>query len=1022
MPLPDIMAELVDRYRRNEAAYRSGQYNETLVRRDFIDPMFACLGWDMNNSKGYAQAYREVIHEDAIDVDGSRRAPDYCFRVGGVRKFFLEAKKPAVNVRDDVGPAYQLRRYAWSAKLPLGILTDFEEFAVYDCRTRPLPADKPSAHRVMYLTYADYEKHWDEIAARFSREAILKGAFDKFAESTQGKRGTAAVDAAFLAEIEAWRDTLARNIALRNPGIGQRALNDAVQRTIDRIIFLRLCEDRGIEDYGRLQKIAAQKGVYDELKTLFQQADDRYNSGLFHFQAEKGRADHDRVSLKLAIDDKVLKPILGGLYYPDSPYEFSVLPADILGQVYEQFLGKVIRLTSGHQAKVEEKPEVRKAGGVYYTPTYIVDYIVKNTVGKLLEGKKPADIDGSKRGAAPLRVLDPACGSGSFLIVAYQYLLDWHLAAHTAKNPEKLCKGKNPRLRQRGKNDFVLTVPERKRILLDHIYGVDIDPQAVEVTKLSLLLKVLEGETAETLGLTRELIHERALPDLGNNIKCGNSLIGPDFYHGHQDDAFDTEEMFRINAFDWKQEFPFIVKDGGFDAVIGNPPYVRQEGLKQYKDYLRRHYKAFISSADLYVYFMERAASLLKRGGRFSFVVSSSFLRTTFGEPLRVHLKNSIAVRRIVDFGGLPVFAAAKDTYVCIPIFAGEPQGNKVEVVRVTSLEPSTIQQQLDAVSYLIPASRLTGDSWSLCDDRQTHTFTHIQDGAITLGKYIKGKMFYGLKTGFNDAFVIDETTMRDILTDSPMSQSLMRPFIGGEDVRRYMLRSRSIFLIAIPSGWTRKEMTRRGCSIPQLTEKSAWEWFSKAYPAIAGHLSGFEQACRNRQDKGEFWWELRACDYYDQMADHKIVFPDICKAPRFFLDRSGGYIANTAYFLATKDLYLLGILNSRLFWFAIGNISIPFGMRAGKYRYRLIYQYMEKVPIRPLDLTDKTDKTNHDKMVSLVTRMLSLHERLPQAATEHEGKLLQRQITATDQEIDQLVYALYGLTEDEISIVEGAG
>ncbi len=491
-------------------------------------------------------------------MEGAKRAPDYCFRIGGARKFFLEAKKPSINIREDISPAYQLRRYAWTAKLPLSILTDFEEFAVYDGRIKPAPGDKPSAARVLLFPYVEYPDRWEEIASTFSREAILRGAFDQFSDTSQGKRGTTTVDVAFLAEIETWRNDLARNIALRNPQLDQRGLNDAVQRTIDRIIFLRLCEDRGIEDYGRLHKCSEEKGIYDTLKTLFIQADYRYNSGLFHFESEKGRVNIDQISLDLSIDDKILKPILRGLYYPDSPYEFSVMPPDILGQVYEQFLGKVIRLTPSHQAKVEEKPEVRKAGGVYYTPTYIVDYIVKHTVGALLEGKKPRDVDGAKSNTPPLRVLDPACGSGSFLIVAYQYLLDWYRNQYVQAGPEPWCKGKNPRLRQIGGNDYALTIPERKRILLDHIYGVDIDPQAVEVTKLSLLLKVIEGESAATLGQNRLLFQERALPDLDKNIKCGNSLIGPDFYENKQADTFDSAELLQVNPFDWKHEFPFI--------------------------------------------------------------------------------------------------------------------------------------------------------------------------------------------------------------------------------------------------------------------------------------------------------------------------------------------------------------------------------------------------------------------------------------------------------------------------------
>ncbi len=248
----------------------------------------------------------------------------------------------------------------------------------------------------------------------------MKGSFDKFAETSARKHGTAQVDDAFLEEIESWREKLARNIALRNPKLTQRELNYCVQITIDRIIFLRICEDRKIESYGRLQALQNGANIYRRLLHLFDNADERYNSGLFYFGEEKGRpGSPDTITPKIKIDDKPLKDIIIRLYYPESPYEFSVLPADILGQVYEQFLGKIIRLTAGHQARVEEKPEVRKAGGVYYTPKFVVDYIVQNTIGKLLEGKNP----GPRGSASKLKILDPACGSGSFLLGAYQFLL-----------------------------------------------------------------------------------------------------------------------------------------------------------------------------------------------------------------------------------------------------------------------------------------------------------------------------------------------------------------------------------------------------------------------------------------------------------------------------------------------------------------------------------------------------------------------------------------------------------------------
>jgi hypothetical protein len=624
---PPTVVDLVDRFAQHASAYRAGNYNETQIRREFIDPLFKALGWDVDNAQGYAEAYKDVIHEDAIKIGGATKAPDYCFRIGGTRKFFVEAKKPSIDIKGDAGPAYQLRRYAWSAKLPLSILTDFEELAVYDCRVKPSPTDKSSKARTLFIPYEELPRRWDELASIFSRDAILKGSFDKYAESTKKKRGTAEVDDAFLAEIEQWRDMLARNFALRNKDLSQRDLNFAVQRTIDRIVFLRICEDRGIEQYGTLLALTNGKKVYDRLFERFRRADERYNSGLFHFSNEKGRPEApDDLTPGLTLDDKPLKDILKRLYYPDSPYEFSVLPADILGQVYEQFLGKVIRLTPGHQARVEEKPEVRKAGGVYYTPTYIVDYIVQHTVGKLVDGKTPQQVGAltasyqpsKAKGVRPLSVLDPACGSGSFLLGAYQFLLDWYRDRYLEAEPEKHAAGKNPRLFQHASGEYRLTIAERKRILLSHIYGVDIDTQAVEVTKLSLLLKVLEGESGETIGANLRLFHDRALPDLGNNIKCGNSLIGPDYYDNAQLSMFDEEERLRINVFDWQTEFKRIMDAGGFDAVIGNPPYRREKDFKHLLDDIAitpfgKRYRS--ARMDLWYYFVHRGMEVLRSDG-----------------------------------------------------------------------------------------------------------------------------------------------------------------------------------------------------------------------------------------------------------------------------------------------------------------------------------------------------------------------------------------------------------------------
>ena len=292
--------------------------------------------------------------------------------------------------------------------------------------------------------------------------------------------------------------------------------------------------------------------------------------------------------------------------------------------------------------------------------------------------------------------------------------------------------------------------------------------------------------------------------------------------------------------------------------------------------------------------------------------------------------------------------------------------------------------------------------------------------GRRPLGEYVDRKLFYGLKTGLNEAFVITAQQRREIVKQSPASASLIKPFLGGEDIRRYHVEDDGKLMIVLPCGWTRAEMVKSKKGAANASEKNSWEWLKKNHTGITGHLAPFETALRKRQDQGDFWWELRPCDYYSYLDAPKIIFPDICKNPRFYVDRSGIYLANTAYCLGSDSLYLLGLLNSRLFWFAISNISIPFGIRAGEYRYRLIYQYMEKVPIRPLDLTDEADKAKHDQMVELVEQMLAARKQLAGAQSDKDKDFYTNRCDGLDRQIDTLVYDLYALTPADIQVVEG--
>jgi hypothetical protein len=1042
MAVPEAIQKLVEKYTFHRDAYLRGQekYNETQLREDFTDPFFRALGWDVNNNKGFSEAYREVLHEEPIRIRGKTQFFDYTFRIGGTRKFIVETKKPSVRIKDDAEAALQLRRYAWNAKLPLSILTNFEEFAVYDCTIKPENSDAANKGRIEYFTYSELPDKWEYLESIFSQESILRGSFDKYALSNKGKKGTAGVDDDILSEIESWRDDLAKNIALRNTGLSVEELNSIVQRTIDRLLFLRICEDRGIEEYPTLHKLLEGEHTYARLCDLFRHADEKYNSGLFHFQQEQDSDElPDTLSLSVTIDDKTLKGVIKRLYYPETPYLFSVIPPAILGHVYEQFLGKVIRLTDGHQAKVEYKPEVKKAGGVFYTPQYIVEYIVKHTVGELVKDKTPRDV-------AKLRILDPACGSGSFLIGAYQFLLDWHRDWYIAnlvpvfkeKNsvadpavlallPEPAPRGKK-KLSQvdlpvykagtsgdttRTRSDWRLTTAEKKRILLNNIFGVDIDQQAVEVTKLSLLLKVLEEENEENIDKQLKLFAERALPSLHDNIKCGNSLIGWDV----MTPEMPADEIKRINPFDWDTEFADIVKAGGFDAVIGNPPYVRQEGLKEQKKYFETRYAVYQGTADLYAYFIEKGLSLLRSNGQFSYIVANKWMRANYGKPLRKFLLTK-QIEEIVDFGDLPVFTTAI-TYPCIIRLSNNKPSREFVASKVKSLDFSSLDEYVKVNQHPIDQKTLSEGSWTLGDQVTENVLKKIQSVGSSLEEYVEGAIYYGIKTGLNEAFVIDGSTRTRLIAEDPKSADVIKPFLAGKDVKRYSQLKSDNFLIYIPWHFPlQDDSTITGSS------KTAENEFKSRYPAIFRHLQQYknELIARNTAETEirYEWYALQrfGSEYYHEFDKAKIIYPEICQRPEFTLDDSKFYTNNKCFIIPRSDKYLLGILNSKLNYFLF-EAKLP-KLQAGFFMPARVV--LKNFPIRTINFADPTDKARHDRMVTLVTQMLDLNKRLQDARLEQEKTQLSRQIEATDAAIDKLVYELYGLTPEEIVIVEGSG
>jgi len=1018
------ISELVDRFSDQYDSYKKSDYNETLTRRDFIDPFFKALGWDIDNENGYAESYREVIHEDKVKVGKATKAPDYSFRlVGGKRLFFVEAKKPSVFVKDEIQPAYQVRRYGWSAKLPISIITDFEEFSVYDCTQKPKPTDKASNARIKYLTFKEYLTEFDFLWDTFSKERVLKGSFDKFVQSDTHKKGTATVDKEFLLSLDSWRTYLATSVSWNNKNLSEEEINFAVQQTINRIIFLRIAEDRSIEPYGNLMDAVRQGNYFQNLFRLFLKADDKYNSGLFD-------ARRDKISKNLVIDNKVIRNIIHELYYPESPYEFSVLSVEILGNAYERFLGKVIRITPAHHAKIEEKPEIRKAGGVYYTPQYIVDFIVKNTVGKVIEGKTPQMVN-------KVKILDPACGSGSFLLGAYQYLLDWHRGVYQ----EKLVHSKG--LKEHPLTpDGNLTTAEKKRILLNNIYGVDLDSNAVEVTKLSLLLKCMEGETDASIETLLRLFHEPVLPSLENNIKCGNSLIDVDYYAGELD--FGEERI--IKPFNWQRAFPNvfkIAKQGenldfkrqflkvknmsnetddlldkyqarepeslykniGFDVVIGNPPYVRQELLGTQKIYFQNKYRVYHGMADLYSYFIERSIQLLKPDGIYGVIVANKWMRTNYGEPLRIFLRQQNLLE-IIDFGDLPVFQEAT-TYPCILILTkSEKQSPQFRLTVPKTLDFSSLTEYVETHYSFRGKEILESIGWNLGDEDENNLLKKLQATGVPLENYTQGKIFRGIITGLNEAFVINEETKSRLIREDSRSAEIIKPFLAGRDIKMYQQPIVYKHLIFIPKGFTKSKIG---------STKYAWRWIKDKYPAIASFLESYKTRAEKRFDKGDFWWELRACEYYGEFEKPKIIYPNILKKPEFTFDENGYYTNQKCFIIPMADKYLLGLLNSRLFHFLMMKY-LP-KLRGGFYEPS--YVIFKNFPVKVINPSDTGEVKCKEEIIAYADQLIALKKECRDTSLRSKKEQVEQRINFIESQANRCIFQLYQLTETEIKIIE---
>ena len=1003
-----FLKELVQQFKEGEAFYTSKDFVESEVRSKFIDPLLECLKWDVKNEKGARPDKREVITEDRIVVDGQTKHPDYTLMFGGVKKIFVEAKQPSVNLKVDPAPALQVRRYAYTAKMPIAILTDFQELAIYDTRIKPTSKDSASTARIEYLTYNQYEEKFEELYNHISWDAVDLGKFDTYYESAKEKRGTKSVDEDILEMIERWRVLLACDIALHNEEMNEAALTSCVQKLIDRLLFLRIAEDKEIEGHRQLQKVSAEKeNIYAKLKSLFAKCETRFNAGLF---------TNDDYLNSLKVEDKTLCTIIDELYYPSCQYEFSVLPVEILGNIYERFLGKIIRFKrktkNGHSVEIIEKPEVQKAGGVYYTPSYIVSYIVKETIGKKIEMLTPEKV-------SKLKVCDPACGSGSFLVGAYQYLLDWHLDYYYKEERRESSEKKGLIYKDDKTREYKLSIEEKRRILLNNIYGVDIDGQAVEVTKLSLFLKLLENEGKAlskegqaSLFKTSDIT--KILPSLTENIKCGNSLIGSDYYAEKNLNILGMEEQKRVNAFDWEVEFESIFKAGGFDCIIGNPPYIKEYTNKDCFDGLHKH-PCYQGKMDLWYFFGVLGIKLIKENGLVGFIAPNNWITNAGASLFRNFIIENAKILKYMDFGNYKVFEKASiQTMIYIMKKTNRNEKYLVRYSRLNNEKAKEVEvldflakkKNKDFIHFQAEISKeecinnyilfLNSEIASVLNHIKEKSDAKLENDEITTGIDVhqdfcnrisaieledislQGKGIFNLSN--------DEYNSLNLSTEE---KKLVKPFYTSKELYRYYAnKENKLWVIYTDSKFKNKNEIA-------------------PYPNIKAHLDKFTKIITSDNKP----YGLHRARNEEFFKGDKIISLRKTIAPCFTYTDFDCYVSQSYNVIKTNRFNLkslLAILNSKLMKFWLKHKG---KMQGNNFQ-------VDKEPLLELPLIQVQEKEN-EELKLLVDEMLNTLEKLENTKFEQDKKFLKQRIDILDSQINSIVYSLYGLSEEEIKIVE---
>jgi len=914
------------------------------------------LGWDVNHERQTNPYEQEVKVERGVVMSAGRKRADYAFLAPNFHDvlFYVEAKKPKAEL-DNSLYYFQTIRYGWNGRTPLSVLTDFEQFRVLDCRYKP-DLDTALHRAVKKFHYADYfdPEKFAELYYLFSREAARGGLLEKYAAALPKPSGKAhqrtlfgggfkSIDESFLADLDGYREELAQSFAKENPLLDSYELTEVTQRTLDRLVFMRFLEDKLIEQEPLVENMGVNGSGWQDFVAASHRLDRVYNGIIF-----KKHALLDSPAFK--VDEVAFDDVRLSLAQTTSPYDFNAIPIHILGSIYERFLGKVITVTE-KGAQVEEKPEVRKAGGVYYTPEYIVRYIVESTVGELIEGKTPEDV-------RQMRFADIACGSGSFLLGVYDLLLRFHTTYYNANKANK-ARGRRAGCIEREDGSLHLSLLQRRDILLNNIYGADVDPQAVEVAQLSLYLKLLEDENVATSRRYQLEFREALLPTLSNNIICGNSLIGWDILQGH---LFDRDEERRLNPMEFENAFPQVMQSGGFDAIVGNPPYRMLQPNntdKQTLEYLRGHYLAAEFKIELFHLFLQRAVSYLREGGRLGYIVPTTLLNNVYAETLRSWLLKETRINLISVARGR-VFADA-DVHTTVISLCRESDASKRESneVRTTSNLDEAFAKNPHVYSSRkqMWLSKLPGSVWNiLIDENNARFITRLMQDFVPLGKV--GAINRGLITGDKDKYF------------SPIRSGESHvPIIAGSDVHSYYTKPPSEFVL-----------------------------FER--PKSAG-------GCWDREV---------------HFAPHKIVIRQIGERPTASIVREPIAVTGNIFTVRAgelrDELYLLGLINSKLisfFW------QIMFADFKSSFPQVTIFS-LSQLPVCLINESNPADRERRDQIVRLVERMLAAKQDLVSAYTDRDRNFYERKCADLERQIDKLVYELYRLTDEDIAIIEAGG